>query len=168
VEGRCDDSRIILFTSESVSEAHPDKVCDQISGPVLDAFIATTSKTGQPMTATPIPGWVARRSPPPTDRGRRRRPRLGALHEKFGKHTIVNREAITEIARAVVRDIGYDQDGFSFTRRRRGPLTANRRTSPWASTPKKKGGIGRAGRRRRPGPDVWLRLSRQRGIREGL
>jgi len=34
--------------------------------------------------------------------------------KKFGKHTIVNREAITEIAREVVRDIGYDQDGFSF------------------------------------------------------
>jgi S-adenosylmethionine synthetase len=34
--------------------------------------------------------------------------------KKFGKHTIVNREAITEIARNVVREIGYDQDGFSF------------------------------------------------------
>src|SRR6266849_6601924 len=33
---------------------------------------------------------------------------------KYGKHTIVNREALTEIAREVVRDIGYDQDGFSF------------------------------------------------------
>ncbi len=34
--------------------------------------------------------------------------------KKYGKHTIVNREAISEIARDVVRDIGYDQDGFSF------------------------------------------------------
>jgi S-adenosylmethionine synthetase len=29
-----------LFTSESVSEGHPDKVCDQISDAILDAFIA--------------------------------------------------------------------------------------------------------------------------------
>ena len=29
-----------LFTSESVSEGHPDKVCDQISDAVLDAFIS--------------------------------------------------------------------------------------------------------------------------------
>src|SRR6202008_258337 len=34
--------------------------------------------------------------------------------KKYGKHTIVNREAISDIARQVVRDIGYAQDGFSF------------------------------------------------------
>src|SRR5204863_8097754 len=33
---------------------------------------------------------------------------------KYGKQTIVNREALTKIAREVVEDIGYDQDGFSF------------------------------------------------------
>ena len=33
---------------------------------------------------------------------------------KYGKNTVVNREAIGEIARGVVRDIGYDQDGFSY------------------------------------------------------
>ena len=33
---------------------------------------------------------------------------------KYGGHTVVNREALSEIARNVVRDIGYDQDGFSF------------------------------------------------------
>ncbi|MDP1965516.1 MAG: S-adenosylmethionine synthetase N-terminal domain-containing protein, partial [Reyranella sp.] len=35
-----------LFTSESVSEGHPDKVCDQISDAVLDAFIANDVKLG--------------------------------------------------------------------------------------------------------------------------
>ena len=35
-----------LFTSESVSEGHPDKVCDQISDAVLDAFIDNDLKLG--------------------------------------------------------------------------------------------------------------------------
>jgi len=35
-----------LFTSESVSEGHPDKVCDQISDAVLDAFIENDIKLG--------------------------------------------------------------------------------------------------------------------------
>ncbi len=35
-----------LFTSESVSEGHPDKVCDQISDAILDAFIANDIKHG--------------------------------------------------------------------------------------------------------------------------
>jgi S-adenosylmethionine synthetase len=35
-----------LFTSESVSEGHPDKVCDQISDAILDAFIERDVKLG--------------------------------------------------------------------------------------------------------------------------
>ena len=35
-----------LFTSESVSEGHPDKVCDQISDAILDAFLANDIKLG--------------------------------------------------------------------------------------------------------------------------
>jgi len=35
-----------LFTSESVSEGHPDKVCDQISDAVLDAFLENDLKLG--------------------------------------------------------------------------------------------------------------------------
>ena len=35
-----------LFTSESVSEGHPDKVCDQISDAILDAFIENDLKLG--------------------------------------------------------------------------------------------------------------------------
>jgi len=35
-----------LFTSESVSEGHPDKVCDQVSDAILDAFIANDMKLG--------------------------------------------------------------------------------------------------------------------------
>ena len=35
-----------LFTSESVSEGHPDKVCDQISDAILDAFLENDAKLG--------------------------------------------------------------------------------------------------------------------------
>ena len=34
-----------LFTSESVSEWHPDKVCDQISDAIVDAYLAQDSKS---------------------------------------------------------------------------------------------------------------------------
>ena len=49
------DSAHYLFTSESVTEGHPDKMCDQISDAILDAIIADD----------PTPGWPARRRPRP-------------------------------------------------------------------------------------------------------
>jgi len=104
-----------LFTSESVSEGHPDKVCDQISDAILDAFIANDVKLGiaddslvntrlgcETLTTTNkivIAG-----------EGRGQAP----LFKKYGAHAVVNREMLAEIARGVVKDIGYDQDGFSY------------------------------------------------------
>ena len=41
-----------LFTSESVTEGHPDKMCDAISDAILDA---TKSKRGHPLRAAPLP-----------------------------------------------------------------------------------------------------------------
>jgi len=103
-----------LFTSESVTEGHPDKICDQISDAVLDAFISNDLKLGiaddslvntrlgcETLTTTNkivIAG-----------EGRGQAP----FFVKHGDKTVVNRELITEIARGVVKDIGYDQDGFS-------------------------------------------------------
>jgi S-adenosylmethionine synthetase len=104
-----------LFTSESVSEGHPDKVCDQISDAILDAFLENDAKLGisddslvntrlgcETLTTTNkivIAG-----------EGRGQAP----LFKKYGSQAVVNRELITEIARGVVKDIGYDQDGFSY------------------------------------------------------
>jgi len=104
-----------LFTSESVSEGHPDKVCDQISDAILDAFIENDVKLGiaddslvntrlgcETLTTTNkivIAG-----------EGRGQAP----LFKKYGSHAVINREMLTEIARGVVKDIGYDQDGFSY------------------------------------------------------
>jgi S-adenosylmethionine synthetase len=104
-----------LFTSESVSEGHPDKVCDQISDAILDAFIANdvelghaddshaNTRLGCETLATTnkivIAGEVRGSAP---------------LTHRYGAHTVVNREVIAEVARQVVKDIGYEQDGFSW------------------------------------------------------
>jgi S-adenosylmethionine synthetase len=104
-----------IFTSESVSEGHPDKVCDQISDAILDAFIANDVKLGHAddshaNTRLGCETLATTNKIVIAGEGRASAPYM----HKYGKHTIVNREALSEIARNVVRDIGYDQDGFSF------------------------------------------------------
>ncbi|TMJ29907.1 MAG: methionine adenosyltransferase [Alphaproteobacteria bacterium] len=104
-----------LFTSESVSEGHPDKVSDQISDAILDAFIANDIKLGiaddsQTNTRLGCETLVTTNKIVIAGEGRASDPYM----KKYGKQTIVNREALTRIAREVVEDIGYDQDGFSF------------------------------------------------------
>ncbi|WP_425099607.1 methionine adenosyltransferase [Tropicibacter sp. S64] len=85
------------FTSESVSEGHPDKVCDRISDAVLDAFLAedplarVACETFATTNRVVIGGEVGL-----TDQDK--------LTEYMGK--------IDEIARACIKDIGYEQDKF--------------------------------------------------------
>jgi len=89
-----------LFTSESVSEGHPDKVCDRISDAVVDAFL----------TADPE-ARVACETLTTTNR-------IVLAGEVRGPAPLVDSEGhvdaarIEEIARAAVKDIGYEQDGF--------------------------------------------------------
>lgn len=89
-----------LFTSESVSEGHPDKVSDRISDAVVDAFL----------TADPV-SRVACETLCTTNRiviaGEVRGP--APLVDSTGN---VDAARIEEIARAAVKDIGYEQDGF--------------------------------------------------------
>src|SRR5262245_58737691 len=104
-----------LFTSESVSEGHPDKVCDQISDAILDAFLENdvnlgiaddslvNTRLGCETLATTNKIVIA-------GEGRGQAP----LFRKHGDKAVVDRELITKIARDVIRDIGYDQDGFSY------------------------------------------------------
>ena len=86
-----------IFTSESVSEGHPDKVCDRISDAVLDAFLAedplarVACETFATTNRVVIGGEVGL-----TDQAK--------LTEYMGK--------IDEIARACIRDIGYEQEKF--------------------------------------------------------
>ena len=104
-----------LFTSESVSEGHPDKVCDQISDAVLDAFIANDVKLGiadQSLVNTRLgcETLATTNKVVIAGEGRGQAP----LFHKYGANAVVNRELIAHIARDVIKDIGYDQDGFSF------------------------------------------------------
>ncbi|MEQ8345509.1 MAG: methionine adenosyltransferase [Sneathiellaceae bacterium] len=92
-----------LFTSESVSEGHPDKVCDRISDAVVDAFLATED----PLVRVACETLVT------TNKvvlaGEVRGPQ--ELVDTDGK---INKERMVELARQSVKAIGYDQDGFSW------------------------------------------------------
>ena len=84
-----------LFTSESVSEGHPDKVCDRISDAVVDAFLG----------ADPY-ARVAVETLATTNR-------IVLAGEVRGPASITP-SVMEEAARAAVKDIGYDQEGFSW------------------------------------------------------
>jgi S-adenosylmethionine synthetase len=104
-----------LFTSESVSEGHPDKVCDQISDAVLDASLENDIKLGIAddslvNTRLGCETLATTNKIVIAGEGRGQAP----LFRKHGEKVVVDRELITKIARDVVRDIGYDQDGFSY------------------------------------------------------
>ncbi len=81
-----------IFTSESVSEGHPDKVCDRISDAVLDAFLSEDPQSR-----------VACETFATTDR-------VVIGGEVRGPGTVIQR--VEDIARECVRDIGYEQEGF--------------------------------------------------------
>jgi len=102
-----------LFTSESVSEGHPDKVCDQISDAILDAFIEHDVKlkiADDSLVNTRLGCETLCTTNKIVIAGEGR----GQLFTKIGNHAVANREVISKIARDVVRDIGYNQDGFSY------------------------------------------------------
>ncbi|MBO6756440.1 MAG: methionine adenosyltransferase [Roseibium sp.] len=82
-----------LFTSESVSEGHPDKVCDRISDAVVDAFLSQMPDAR-----------VACETLATTNR-------IVIAGETRGPETVTH-EHLAHLARMAVRDIGYAQDGF--------------------------------------------------------
>src|ERR1035438_5582151 len=102
-----------LFTSESVSEGHPDKVSDQISDAILDAFIEKDVKLGiadDSLINTRLGCETLCTTNKIVIAGEGR----GQLFRMIHGVSVVDRELISEIARGVVRDIGYDQNGFSY------------------------------------------------------
>ena len=82
----------VLFTSESVTEGHPDKICDQISDAVLDAILAQDPAARVACETTVTTGLV----------------------HVMGEITTSCYVDIPKIARDVVRDIGYDRAKFGF------------------------------------------------------
>jgi S-adenosylmethionine synthetase len=88
-----------LFTSESVSEGHPDKVCDRISDAVVDLFLTADPHARvacETLTTTNL---------------------IVLAGEVRGPDSITSR-MIEESARKCVRDIGYEQAGFHWQRAR--------------------------------------------------
>ncbi|HET7410210.1 MAG TPA: methionine adenosyltransferase [Paracoccaceae bacterium] len=81
-----------LFTSESVSEGHPDKVCDRVSDSILDAFLAADPEAR-----------VACETLATTDH-------VTIAGEVRGPASVLAQ--VPEIARNAIRDIGYEQAGF--------------------------------------------------------
>ena len=82
-----------LFTSESVSEGHPDKLCDRISDAIVDTFL-----TVEPEARVAVETLTTTN-------------RIVLAGEVRGPASITH-DDIEEVARACVRDIGYEQDGF--------------------------------------------------------
>ena len=84
-----------LFTSESVSEGHPDKVCDRISDAIVDTFLAhdpysrvaveTLATTNRVVLAGEVRGSEA-----------------------------VNAELLEQVVRSTIKEIGYEQEGFDW------------------------------------------------------
>ena len=81
-----------LFTSESVTEGHPDKICDQISDAVLDAILENDPQARVACETTVTTGLIS-------------------IMGEISTHCYVD---IPKIARGVVREIGYDRAKYGF------------------------------------------------------
>ncbi len=84
-----------LFTSESVSEGHPDKVCDRISDAVVDLFLAADPHSRAAVETLTTTNRVI-------------------LAGETRGPSSVNNEVIEQAARECVKQIGYEQKGFDW------------------------------------------------------
>ena len=81
-----------LFTSESVTEGHPDKMCDQISDAILDAYLGADPDSRVACETATTTGMVL------------------VMGEISSKATV----DIQKIVRETVREIGYDRAKYGF------------------------------------------------------
>jgi S-adenosylmethionine synthetase len=86
-----------LFTSESVSEGHPDKLCDQISDTIVDMIIARQPEARVAVETAATTNRVVM---------------LGEI--KVSEENAPSPEEMCEAARDTIRDVGYTQRGFHF------------------------------------------------------
>jgi S-adenosylmethionine synthetase len=100
--------RDFLFTSESVSEGHPDKLCDQISDAVLDAHLAHDPNSRVACESLAKTGMIV----------------------IAGEITSKAKISYTDVAREVVRDIGYTDSAMGFDGNTCAILTAVEQQSP--------------------------------------
>ena len=115
-----------LFTSESVTEGHPDKVCDQISDAILDAILAKETELA-------AQGYIAP-SGQPADPAQ---VRCACETMATTGMVIVTGEIRTQayvdvpaIVREVLRDIGYDRAKYGFDCETCGVINAIHEQSP--------------------------------------
>jgi S-adenosylmethionine synthetase len=87
------NKRDFVFTSESVSEGHPDKICDRISDAVVDTYLAA-----DPQARCGVETLVTTN-------------RVVLAGETRGPSSITGAQLI-EVARKAIREIGYEQDNF--------------------------------------------------------
>jgi S-adenosylmethionine synthetase len=85
--------RDYVFTSESVSEGHPDKVCDRISDAIVDCYLAADPHSRVALETLATTNHIV------------------LAGEVRGPESVTNEE-IEDVARSAVRDIGYEQAGF--------------------------------------------------------
>src|SRR5262245_30101747 len=97
-----------LFTSESVSMGHPDKVCDQISDAVCDAYLATDPESRVACEALTKTGFVV----------------------VAGEVTSRANIGIADVVRRAILDIGYDDSALGLDGAGCGLLVALERQSP--------------------------------------
>ena len=83
-----------LFTSESVSEGHPDKVCDRISDMVVDTYLSKDPVARVACETLTTTNKVVLA-------GETRGPKI-------------DKDEIVSKVRKCIKDIGYDQEGFSW------------------------------------------------------
>ncbi len=89
------DLKNYIFTSESVSEGHPDKICDQISDAIVDLFLEADPQSRVAIETAVTTDYV------------------GIFGETRGPDQITPK-IMEDAARQVIRKIGYDQKGFSW------------------------------------------------------
>ena len=88
-----------LFTSESVSEGHPDKVCDRISDSIVDLFLKHMPEARVALETLATTNRVV-------------------LAGEVRGPDAVGHEQMIETARMAIKDIGYDQEGFDWRKAR--------------------------------------------------
>lgn len=86
------DKNTYLFTSESVSEGHPDKICDQVSDAVLDAMLKDDPNSRVACESFATTGMIV-------------------VGGEITTETYIN---LQDLVRSVIKDIGYDKDGIRF------------------------------------------------------
>ena len=108
-----------LFTSESVSEGHPDKVCDRISDEIVDLVFREAKKAGMDPSAVRIACETLATTNRVVIAGEVRVPDTllkkdkegNLLHDASGA-PVVNPSKFRSVARKAIKAIGYEQSGF--------------------------------------------------------